>query len=97
MPSPSTYSIGEDATIDQLEDGASVYHGSNEVEDAEGLAQTETLALRLLRALLVVVLLSSTVLASCLVYRYAKEADEKSFISEVGQTYPAFDKWAMSS
>ncbi len=85
MPPPSsTYSVGEEATIDHLEDGTSVFQGSPEFDDAEVLAQTETLALRLLRALLALVLLSSTVLASCLVYRFAKEADEKRFISEVG-------------
>jgi flagellar biogenesis protein FliO len=53
------------------------------VKDNEALAQRETRALQLVRALLAIILISSIALASWLVFRFMRRAEQQLFLSQV--------------
>jgi hypothetical protein len=58
---------------------------SGNKKDNEALAQRETKVLQLLRALLALILIASTALASWLVFRFMRGAEQQAFASQVSE------------
>ncbi len=77
--------VSTDNAVDDVDDDDEWDEETRSQKDHELLAQRETKALRLLRALLGLTLLVSTALASWLVFRFMRRAEQRTMLSEVSR------------